>query len=130
MPSKIDMLTKGRTDTFIINDRFPSYLSPRGKQVYLMDIVKAFAKQCGEMYFPEGIPVSIQIEIREKKQSTLAEKEESNLVGFPRIDKVGAIFVEALSGAAFYNANQVSELYITKLKSNENRIKVQIFRCT
>ncbi len=130
MLSKVNMMTKGRKDTFIMHERFPNYLSPRMKHVYLMSIVKAFSKECGELYFPEGIPVTVQIEIRMVKQSSQAEKEELNLVGFPRIDKVGQIFVEALSGAAFYNANQVSELYITKLKSNEDRIKVQIFRST
>jgi Holliday junction resolvase RusA-like endonuclease len=114
--------------TFIINERYPTYLSPRMRKVYYNKIVKAFATQCGDFFLGEKVPVSIGIEIREKKKLSKAEREETYAIGHPKLSNVVDTIVEALNGAAFYNTNQVSEIYVTKLNSNEFRIKVDIAR--
>lgn len=128
MLSKDNFLIQGKSDTFYIKERFPSYLSPRFKKVYLMQIVKAFSLQCHDRFFPEGVPVSLQIELTMKKNGNKIEKEEELIVGFPRLDEVGRIFLEALSGAAYYAANQVSEVFITKRRGDNNIIKIQVLR--
>lgn len=114
--------------SFVINERFPTYLSPRLRKVYHHQIVKAFVKQCGDFFLGEKIPVSIGIEIREKKKLSKAEREEMYAVGHPRLDNVVSTILESLNGAAFYSLSQVSEVYVTKLNSNEFRIKVDIAR--
>jgi len=114
--------------SFIMNERYPTYLSPRYRKVYHNQIVKAFATQCGDFFLEEKIPVSIGIEIREKKKLNKAEREETYAIGHPKLSTVVDTIVEALNGAAFYNANQISEIYVTKLNSNEFRIKVDIAR--
>lgn len=113
---------------FTINERFPTYLSPRMRKVYHQQIVKAFVVQCGDFFLDEKVPVSISIEIREKKKLSVAERQERLAIGHPRLNNVVDTILEALNGAAYYNLSQVSDLYVTKLNSNEFRIKVEIER--
>jgi Holliday junction resolvase RusA-like endonuclease len=115
-------------NVFVIKERFPTYLSPRMKEVYRMKIIREFVKQCGDLFFNEKVPVALTIEIVEKKRLKKEEREEPFAVGHPRLDTVTKTFIEALNGAAYYSASQISEVYISKLNGNDFQIRVQLTR--
>ena len=120
-----------RNNTFVLKERFPTYLSPRLKPVYHNQIVKAMVEQCGgDLFFGEGIPVSIEIEIMSvRPKTTKLEKENQiNHTGFPKVSTVLAHFMEALKGAAYISESQVADVFITKVRGNEDRIRVTISR--
>jgi Holliday junction resolvase RusA-like endonuclease len=115
-------------NVFVIKERFPTYLSPRMREVYRMKIIREFVKQCGDLFFNEKVPVALTIEIVEKKRLKKEEREEPFAVGHPRLDTVTKTFIEALNGAAYYSASQVSEVYVSKLNGNDFQIRVQLTR--
>jgi len=117
-----------KNNFFYLNDKIENSSSALYKKMFKMKIIKSYVEHCGDLFFNEGVPVSITIEIRDIKRRNKYEKEEGYSVGIPRIDNAINLIIEALNGAAYYSPNQIVEVYIVKRLSNERRIKVELSR--
>jgi Holliday junction resolvase RusA-like endonuclease len=122
---------RSKNNTFVLNKRFPTYLSPRLKPVYHNEIVKAMVEQCGgSLFYNDGIPVGIDIEIITlvRRMNANEKQNQKNHTSFPEVSSVLKEVVEALKGAAYVSKSQVAEVFISKIHGNEDRIKITVYR--
>lgn len=123
-----NLMQPNKTNYFFINEKIQTSSSSLFRKAFAMKILKSFIANCGDLFFNEGVPISVSIDIREIKRRNKYEREDGFTVGNPRIDNAVNIILEALVGAAFYSINQVVEVYVVKKVGNENRIKVELSR--
>ncbi len=112
----------------VVFDKFRFDSSGLIKKMFEKKLIKEFTKQNGDAFFNEGIPLSLSLEVRTTSKGSLAEKENQFSTFSPNLSNVIKSIINALSGAAFYKVNQVAEISVSKLFSNQDRIVIEIER--
>jgi Holliday junction resolvase RusA-like endonuclease len=88
-------------------------------------------EQCGgSLFYNDGIPVGIDIEIITlvRRMNANEKQNQKNHTSFPEVSSVLKEVVEALKGAAYVSKSQVAEVFISKIHGNEDRIKITVYR--
>lgn len=112
----------------VLNHKYNFSSQGLDRKIFIKSLIKEFVKQNNDTYFHEDLPLSLNIEVRSMKRSSMAELENKYTTHLPNLGSVVNAVIDALSGAAFTKMNQVVEVYITKLFGNENRIIVELER--
>lgn len=119
---------KDKKARIVLNEKFSFNDTGLSKKIFMKSLIKEYVKQNGDTFFHEGVPVSINIEIRTTSKASSEERANRFTTHMPNLVKVVPIILEAMNGAVYTKVTQVAELFITKLYSNENRIVIEVER--
>lgn len=123
---------------FVRTGKFVRTYNPTSTVEYEKLVKESYKNQLGRTFigtedFEGEISVKITAYFKPNKSTSKKLKEEliKNNIGYthkPDCDNIAKIILDALNGLAFKDDNQITELFITKLYGEEDKVEVEIER--